>query len=189
MQASLKIVLSELFPKKKFSFTYLDRVTHHKKGRWTWEGSGLLWLASKHVSVVTVGDFDYRKFAKEGKKYLKNIYKEKGRFEIEDKMADLDFEQKVAQKLIRDKRVMLVNKKVTLKDLKEYLDNGYYIMASINPLKLTGEKGHVGHTVVVLSIDDIVTFHDAGLPAKAYCEVDKKLFSKALNDFIAVRNR
>ncbi|MCK5060106.1 MAG: hypothetical protein KAR00_03140 [Candidatus Pacebacteria bacterium] len=147
----------------------------------------LLWLASKGVSVVTIGDFDYRKFAQEGKKYLKKIYNDDERFEIENKMANLDFEQKVAKKLVKDKRVILIDKKVALKDVKQYLNNRYCIMASINPFKFTGEKGFLAHTVVVLSVDDVVTFHDSGLPAKAHRQVDKKLFSKALKDFIAIK--
>ena len=46
-QACLRSVLKFYFPKKDYSFEYLDRITVHKKGKGTWVSAALLFLAKK----------------------------------------------------------------------------------------------------------------------------------------------
>ena len=67
-QAALKIVLSKYYPGKEYSFKYIDQVTGFKKGEFTQDTKGLLWLAEKGFEIVRVSDFDDNRFIKEGEK-------------------------------------------------------------------------------------------------------------------------
>lgn len=74
VQACLKSVLKFYFPKRNYSFRYLDRVTAHKRGKWTWDSAALMFLAQIGFEVIEIADFNTRKFAQKGEDFLRSVW-------------------------------------------------------------------------------------------------------------------
>jgi len=178
-QACLKSILKFYFPKKEYSFSYLDRVTAHKKGKWTWDTAGLLFLQKKGFSVTSIADFSYKKFIKNGEKYLKEIWTEEI-FYTQKKFSDLKNEQYLAKKLSDSKDIKLIERPATISDIKKLFNNGWIVMPSINPFVINNKKDYANHIIIITNLNDkMITFHDSGLPPLPNRKIPLTKFLKA----------
>jgi hypothetical protein len=71
-QASLGMVLEQWEREKLPDLDTLNQITHHEKGKGTWPGWGLSWLVKKGYDVKIYSNFDIKKFAELGEKYLES---------------------------------------------------------------------------------------------------------------------
>jgi len=180
VQACLKSVLKFYFPQKDYSFNYLDKVTAHKKGKWTWNSAFLLFLANKDFEVINIEDFNYKKFSKYGESFLKKNWTEE-MFLVQKKFSDLKNEQKLAGKLVQNKKVILKMKPAMLHDIRLLFKKGYILLSVVNPYVLERRKGYASHLVVIISLGEkTITFHDPGLPPLKNRKTSLKLFLKAM---------
>ena len=180
VQAALKSVLKFHFPKKHYSFTYLDRVTAHKKGLWTWNSALLIFLARMGFQVINIENFNYKKFAQAGEKYLQKTWS-KEVFETQKKFSDFQNEQRLARKLTFSKNIHMKQRPTTLRDLFVLFKKQYTILCGINPYVLDRQKGYAGHIVILITINkNSVTFHDPGLPPQKNRKVSLRLFFRAM---------
>lgn len=184
-QAALLIVLSIYFPKKRYTYKEIDRVTGFRKGAVTWDSQGLLWLAKKGFEIVRISSFDYKRFAKEGESYLHWFWRSDV-YDWQSKQSNFKQEQRKAQKLIPFGSA--IKKQATVNDIEKLTNKGYTIVASINPRVLDRKKGYANHSVVIVSISNTkISFHDPGLPPQENRTVTKKQFQKALHEIVAIR--
>lgn len=180
MQAVLKSVLKFHFPKKNYSFTYLDRVTAHKRGSWTWNSAFLIFLAKRGFHIINIENFNYRRFAWAGEEYLRKTWS-KEVFETQKKFSDFQNEQRLAGKLVSHKNIQLKQRPATLHDLFMLFEKKYTILCGINPYILDRQKGYAGHIVVLVDIDkNSATFHDPGLPPQKRRKAPLRLFFRAM---------
>lgn len=180
VQAALRSVLKFYFPKKNYSFTYLDRVTAHKKGLWTWNSAPLLFLARRGFQVINIENFNYKRFAQTGEQYLKKTWS-KEVFETQKKFSDFQNEQRLARKLVSNKNIQLEQRPATLRDLSTLFEKKYIILCGINPYVLDRQKGYAGHIVVLVDIDkSSATFHDPGLPPQKRRKAPLRRFFRAM---------
>ena len=180
LQACLKMVLKYYFPNKNYSFGKLDKMTMHVKGMWTWQSASLLALAEIGFEVINIENLDYKKFAKNGDKYLKKIWTEEV-FSIQNKYSDLKQEQKIAGKMVESEKIKLVNRDVNFSDLENYFKKDYLVLVSVNPCVFENKKCYWSHIVLVTDINEKwVTFHDTGLPAIKNRKISRKKFEKAM---------
>jgi len=180
VQACLKSVLKYYFPKKDYSFRYLDRVTAHKKDKGTWLSAALLFLAQKGFEVIKIEIFDYKKFARLGEKYLERLWTDEV-YQEQKRFSDFKKEQKLAKLLVKDKRVKLEKRPATLKDIRLLFKKNYILLCTINPCVLRKEKGYYSHLVVVTDVGKhIITFHDPGPLAFKNKTVSLRLFMKSM---------
>lgn len=180
VQAVLKMALKYYFPDEKWSFKKLDDVTFHKRGKFTWKNAMMLFLAEKGVEVVYITDFNFRKFADKGKPFLKINWPEKV-FEVQDKYSDLNKEQKLTAKILKEKRIKLVTRPALLGDIRKLLKDGYLLMANINPSVLDGKDDYWSHFVLITDAKkDYILFHDPGLPPISERRAHISLFMKAM---------
>jgi hypothetical protein len=190
------MILKYYFPKKNYSFKKLDKLSKHVKGKWTWQGASLLVLSKMGFDVVNIENLDYKRLAKDGDKYLKNIWSEEV-FNIQNQFSDLKQEQKIAQRMLKDKRFKLINREASFRDIEKYFNEGYMVVVSVNPCVFERKKCYSSHLVLVTDIDSrIITFHDPGLPPVKNKKVSRKLFEKAMTkpwkedtNLIAVRKK
>jgi len=180
-QACLKMILKYLFPNRNYSFSYLDKVTYHQKGKWTWDSALLIFLSSLGLEVIYIADFDFSKFAKFGEDYLKRIW-DKKTFEIQKKYSNLSQERLLARQLIGNKKIKLIKKYPSLRDFKNLFKRGYLLLAAINPYALSKEDNYASHLVVILDITKkTIVFHDPGLPPIKNRRVFLKNFKRVLD--------
>jgi len=180
VQAVLKSVLKYYFPKENYSFKQLDEITAHKKGRWTWRNAMLLYLSNRGLEVIEMVDFDSKKFAKEGRAFLKRVWP-KEVFEIQDQYSDFDQEQMLTKELLKEKRVKLEIRVPLLSDMRKLFKKDYLLMTSINPCVINHQDGYRSHFVLITDIGkDYVTYHDPGIPPMPHRKIPLKLFLKAM---------
>ena len=147
VQACLQMLLDH-YDQPVLSLQELDSITGHKENCFTWLSRALLWLDKQGFEVVNVENLDYKKFAKEGRNYLKKIWSAET-FKAQHEFSDLVWEQSVAKKLIKSK-ICLINETWTLKKIDQFRKRGnYFTMLSINPFAAKGEKGYGSHLVVL----------------------------------------
>jgi len=174
------MVLKYYFPKKNYSFSKLDKISAHVKGKWTWQGASLLAFAKMGFEVVNIENLDYKKFAKDGDVYLKSIWS-KEVFDTQDEFSNLKQEQRIARKLVAQKNITLLNKEASLDLIEFYIKKGFIVLVSINPCVLERKNCYWSHIGIVTGINKkTVTFHDPGLPGYLNRQVDKKLFEKSM---------
>lgn len=176
-QAVIRMVLKYFLPDQKYSWKQLEKMTAKKKGLWTWSMQGLMNLKKIGFDVVNMEDFDYKRFSKEGGKYLiERLGKEVGKAQI--KHSDISQEMRIAKKFIKvfgEKTVL-----PTISDIKKFLKKGYLVGCNVNSKVLDGKKGYVGHFVLVFGFDEKNLYlHDPGLPPRKNRKVPIKRFIKA----------
>ncbi len=149
VQACLQMLLYS-FEKPVLSLQELDEITHHEAGTYTWMSDALLWLEKQGFEVENYENLDYRIFAAKGKEYLRQIWGAKT-FELQDAFSNLDREQAMASKLL-ESGIRTVNARMSLEEIKQKMDQGFFVMLSVNPHALKGDRGYGSHMVVVQSI-------------------------------------
>jgi len=180
LQACFKMVLKYYFPNKNYSFKELDKLSKHIKGKWTWQGAFLLELSKLGFEIINIENLDYKKFAKNGDEYLKSIWSEEV-FSLQNQFSDFKQEQKIAQRMIKEKKFKLINEEASINDVKKYFSKGFMVIVSVNPCVFERKKCYWGHLVLVTDITkNSVTFHDPGLPPIVNKKVNIKLFEKAM---------
>lgn len=179
-QACLKMVLKHCFPDKDYSFEYLDKVTFHKKDKWTWDSGALLFLSKLGFDVVRIVNFDYKQFVEFGEEYLRMIWNDEV-FNTQKQYSDFDQERKLAQDLLKNGSIKLERRWTNLKEVEDLFQKDFLVMTSINPYILDNEEGYSSHLVVITGFnEDSITFHDPGLPPQKNRTVSKKTFEKAM---------
>ena len=164
VQACLKSVLKYYFPRERYNFEYLDKVSCHQKGKWTWDTSWMVFMARLGFDIVYISSFDYKKFSKEGIPYLEKIWS-KEIYDTQRKFSNFEIEQHNASKLLKNKKVRFLKRPSTINDLRRFFKKGYMLLCPINPNVLEGRKGYSSHLVLVTDLrKNMVTFHDPGLP-------------------------
>lgn len=184
-QASLKMVLSIYFPSEEFSFKQIDKATGFKKDKGTWDARGFLWLAKKGFRIIRISDFDYKRFADEGEKYLKWFWMPEV-YEYQKKYSDFKNAQRAVKGLLD--YANFIFRRPLLSDIDKYArKEGSTMMASVNPKVLDHKGGYGNHVVVIESISKkYVVFSDPGLPPEPHRKVTRSLFKKALFELIVI---
>lgn len=161
-QAAIKMVLKYFEPAKEFNWEELDVLTDKKPNLWSWPSAGLLHLSNIGYEIKIIEAFDYKRFSQEGSKYIYSEFgNEVGRSQEEH--ADIQQGMSLAGNLI--KKGLCTNQIPQIKDILNFLDNGYIVICNINSAKLNNKDGYVGHFVVVKGYKDTqIILHDPGLP-------------------------
>ena len=176
-QASLRSILKYFSPQKEFSWSKLDRLTGMRKDYWTWPGQALISLHKMGFAIIDIDDFDIQKFVRRGGSYLIEKYgKEVGEEQI--KHGDLEKERRIYNKYLK---LNLHRKRIPhLSDIKRLSRQGYLVVCLVNSASLNGQKGYIGHFVVITGYDDKnIHFHDPGLPPRENRRVTYKKFLNA----------
>lgn len=183
VQACLQTLLDH-FSLQVPTLEELDVITDHKPGKYTWMSQALIWLASLDFQIIHVEDLDYVDFAKQGKVYLRKLYS-KEVFSVQDQMSDLDLEQDLAVRLIKDRSIQIINSRWNIEEIKTFLGSGYVPLVSVNPLVFDNLPGYAAHLVVVCeflighdSKEKMVRICD---PDRGFLEVSADLFQRAMD--------
>lgn len=137
-------------------------LTGFEHGKGTWANAGLVWFQQKGYDVKHITLFDYEAFVDHPKEYLTE-------FNGEDAGGWMVRHTNIEAEVLRVTNLLssgLIEKREPgLDDIKQLLDEGYLLRATVNSNKLDGKSGYVGHAVSVIGYDDKCIFlHDPGLP-------------------------
>lgn len=171
------MVLKYFLPEKNFSWKKLDKITAKKKGFWTWPMQGLINLKKMGFRVINMEDFGYKRFVKEGGRYLiQRFGKEVGEAQIRN--SDIPQQRKIAKAFIKIFDAQFKTPIIT--DIKKLLRDGYLVVCNLNSRILDNKKGYIGHFVLVFGFDkNNLYLHDPGLPLRKNRQVSIRKFIKA----------
>ena len=180
LQASLRMVLAHFHPHRTYSRKELDTITGHQKGLWTYPYRMYLWLAEEGFRVAHVEGFSVKRFAREGERYLKELWDERV-YRIQKKFSDFSAAQKDARAALESEKIAFRNMRGTIKVAKRYFLNGWMVLLRVNPYLLRGARGLGSHVVVLTGVGrGAVTLHDPGLPPQKNLRVTNARMKKAL---------
>lgn len=176
-QAGMKMILGYYFPKEKFSWEELEKITGKKEGKWTWPMKGWLYLTERGLQVTYYGTFDYQSFAENPREYLfKRTSKEVAEAQIAN--SDIPYEVEMTKQLLG--KIMQIKKVPTISDIKDFIAKTYLILCNVNYYPLYGKSGYSGHFVLIYGIDnEYVYIQDPGLPPNPNAKIPLKNFIKA----------
>lgn len=176
-QAVIRMILKRFLPDRDFTWADLDRVTGKQEGRWTWPLYSMLQLKDMGFEIINMEYFDYHRFAREGSRYLLEMYGEEvGTAQIQH--SNIPYEMKNAELFMR--RFRFRPSVPDLNDLRELLRDGYLLVCNVNICALNGEDGYSGHFVLVYGVDESgIVFHDPGPPPGKSRKVPRDLFAGA----------
>jgi len=180
-QATTRMVLGYFLPERNFDWEELDEMSNHHEGLSTWPQKMLTELAGLDFDVKLVEGFDGRDFIRRGEQYLIDAFgAETAQWQI--KYSNIDEERQFYQ-LAYDRGVNIENRLPDLDEMAEQLADDYAVICTVNSRKLNNQPGYVGHSVVILSINDNeVVLHDPGLPPQPERHVSRELFEQAWAD-------
>lgn len=187
LQACLRMALKYWLPEQEFNFGKLDRLSGNKPNKWTWDSRSMLWLLNHGFHVQKITPFDYKLFAADGKNYLQRLWNPEV-YKRQDEMSNLRNEQALAKRLKKDTKMRFIRRSPRTSDLSKLLNDGYVLIAHINPRVLDNLPGYSNHSVVITGLEPKeVVFHDPGLPAEKYRHVARNKFDQALKELLAIK--
>lgn len=127
---------------------------------------------------------DYKEFAKDGYNYMRSNYS-KEIAELQIRMTNMESEMKNANEML--KYNIFEKRKLTIKDIENFFNSGWFIIANVNPFVLIGKEGYAGHAVLIVGIDkNNIWLHDPGslydprFSPQPNRKVSKNIFMKSL---------
>lgn len=136
--------LIEYYCGEKLTWEAMDKLGHSIKGKGSWTTPYHLKLARCGVEVRVIESFDYRSFARDGKKYLESLG-EKGKFYINHS------NWKEAMPYVNDflDAVHFENRKANIEEMDRFLEQGYLVGVELNSLVINDRAGFMLHYVLI----------------------------------------
>jgi len=164
-EACIRSALEYFFPRKKYSWDKIDKITQKRPGVLSWPMAGLVYLADHGIEIKVIDPFSYRDFAKEGLNFLRKEWGEK-KFTVKE--------------FISHPLIQIQKKVATIADLKEVTKDFEIVMSGVNAKALHYQKGTLLHVVIILEIKKRkIVLNDPGLPPYKEIEVGLGHFKKA----------
>ena len=185
-QASMMIVFSILFPERSFSFEELDKATNKSPGFSTWQTHELFYYEKLGINFKCYDIFDMKKFGRHGLEYIAEEYGNEVAEYNRKTTENIELEKRLCLE-IANKRWFFKRKNIGLSLVKKLLNQGYYLMLSLNSKALNEQPGWMGHRVVCYGYDENgIIVHDPGLPPYPARFVPFDLFKKAWADKVII---
>lgn len=164
---------------KVLSFDELSKIIRRKEGEYSWEYAILNYLGLNNFDVKFVSTFDLRRFVGEKEKYMYEYF---GKEAAEDQIVNSNMENAYADALsmIENTSIDIDNRVPNIDDIKDLINDGFYLIPYINQRMFQADPGYVAHTIVVYGYSERgVRLHNPGPPATGASEVSWDLFMKA----------
>lgn len=152
--ATIAMVVQYFMPEKHFTLAQSEHLCGYVKGMATWEFAHMLKLDELGFEQRRIDDFDLKEFAADPEKYLRKILKDPAALEYQLANAgDLQLHGAEAREYLK-RGLHHEQRPGTLKDVKQFLDDGWLVRLEVNARPLVGTSGYDGHSVLVIGYDD-----------------------------------
>jgi 23S rRNA pseudouridine1911/1915/1917 synthase len=150
------------FLKRKIGWEAIDKMAGFENGKAPWTVTIWERMSNQGFDIRMIEAFDYVRYEKEGDAYLrKHLTKEEYDWQVEHTNI-LEIQPYIAA---FRKRIQVENRRPTIHDIDDMLDDSRLVMVTLNSQTLNGKEGYVSHAVLVIGHDDNdYIIHDPGLP-------------------------
>ncbi len=162
-----------------YSFQEIDAIQKRSPGFYSWEYAMLDRLSQEGFLCEVISAFSLERFVREGAAYLIEYFGEasaKDQIEhTEDLAAVIDF----ARQYMMRKTAKYDERIPTLDDVRTAIDNGWYLIPTINQRILQADPDFAMHSVFAYGYSERgVRIHNPGPPATEASEIAWDLFEK-----------
>lgn len=176
-QACLKMALKHFFPKKRFSFKKLDKMTKKERGRGTWPMAGAVATRKLGLKAMVFSGLDYRKFSKDAKGFLMKEYG-KNAHSIISENGSLVNAMEDSKEIIR--LGLYRSRKLGTHEIEKFFSRGCMVILNISHRHISDHDDEFGHYVIMTGFDrKKIYLHDPGLPPRKNIGIRKTNFRRA----------
>jgi len=157
----LKSIFSITNPEQEFSWDDLEKLTDYLPGHGAWVYAELLTLNGYGLNTKLITGFNIKRFIKEGFSYIEDEFgKDIADYEREHPHNFKKIKRQMQESLDKE---LVINRTGKTRDIKDFIDEGWYVMLLVNSKALNSKSGYTGHRVLVFGYDDKgVIMHDPG---------------------------
>ena len=161
------------------SFDDIDILVRQKENMYTWEYGALLRLAHEGFSIRIKQMLDLGELASRPVDYLKEHFgSEIGGLTAQK--TDTKHLQHSISDLLKTANVRVDVDIPTLDDLRQLIDQGYFLLLTVNQRVLQADPGYIPHVIFGFGHStDGLFVHNPGPPALAHTLIDWTLLEKA----------
>lgn len=142
-----------------------DAMTGYVEGRGTWQFRMLLALASYGLNVIDHEAFDPQEFLTDPEQSIRKQVRDPEIAAQNIAETDLDAEVDALRRCLESPGIQFINAVPSFDDLTNELKRNKLVMCNINLRALENAPGHLGHMVVIESLDkEKIVFHDPNPP-------------------------
>lgn len=181
VQAVLQMILKYYFPGRLYTLEYLDKVTHHFPGGWTWDTAVFQFLLTLGFEIKVFSRFDFEAFAVGGVRYLEKMW-DAETLRLQSINADLVFEQSLARDfwLTPHPNFSYTKRCASKEDFEKMFSDGFLLAPSVNAYALENEEGFCSHYILITGLTkEQVIFNDVDPPATKNACVSWEQFEHA----------
>jgi hypothetical protein len=155
------MLFSVTHPQSTFTWEQLEELTDFIPGHGAWVYAELLALHNYGLNAKLITGFDIERFIREGIDYIESEYgKQVADYERQHPHDYPKIKRQMQQALSQN---LVQTTPGRLDDVRQFIDNKWYVMMMLNSKALNGEPGYTGHRVLVYGYDDHgVIMHDPG---------------------------
>jgi hypothetical protein len=168
----------DYFLHKKLSRQELIGITGYRSGIAAWSVTALINLAKMGLDIKMIEPFDYERYLREGRNYLKEYYKPEELEWTENHSNILEMGKDIPVFL---ESISYQKRRPRLGDFDEMLAGGRLVFVTVNSRALNYNPGYVSHAILVIRKEgDDYIVHDPGLPPHPNRRVSKELLWQAM---------
>lgn len=176
--AAMAMMVNATTPDDTLTLDEAIKLAGAVSGDAVWPARMLIELNNRGFETIMIEGFDGKDFIARGVDYLRDAFgDETADWQI--KTSDIAKEQRDYQELF-DSGAHVVNRQPQVEDIAQLLRDGWLVKCTVNSKRLNQQPGYVGHSIIVLSVNEIqLKIHDPGPPAKPNRLVDMEDFMAA----------
>lgn len=159
-------MIYEYFSGTPIDVAAVEEITNFQPGRANWPFAGMLFFADNEFEVHNIEQIDIPFYINDMHSAMAAQFGK----EAADKIAaktDMRREVDLIKSLNGHESVKFFIRIPTVKDIIDYVRDGWLVLSSVNYYALLGEQRYNGHFVVIYGVDDkhkTITLHNPGLP-------------------------
>lgn len=152
VQACLRSIFSVTNPGVSFSWKQLEELTDYLPGHGAWVYPELLSLDRYELEAKLVTGFNIERFITEGFDYIEDEYGS----DVADYEREHPHDYKKLKKQMKEalNKNLVLSREGTEKDIKDFIDDGWYVMLLVNSKALNNQKGYIGHRILLYGCDE-----------------------------------
>lgn len=181
-QAATMMLFSVLFPNETFTYQQLAKAMNKLDGFSTWQTHELFYYQKLGIDFRYYDNFDMDKFCTEGLKYISERYGKEAAEYNRKTTKNISLEQKLCGDIAKQEW-FFKRERIGLSLVKMLINQGYYLMLSVNSKALNCKKGWEGHRIICYGYDGLsLIAHDPGMPPHPSRHIPFEVFNNAWAD-------
>jgi len=163
-----------------YSFDEMDAIQKRKPGFYSWEYALLEKLSLEGYFCKIISTFSIERFIREGAAYMIEYFGQDAAKDQLDHTEDLQTAIDFARHYLSSAAAQYEERIPDLEDVRRAIDDGFYLIPTINQRILQADSGFAMHSVFIYGYSERgLRVHNPGPPSTESSEITWDMFDKA----------